>query len=58
MPKADPPVGRNKDQSLHEVASYARFSQFIRSPRRTLLYAGDMLRHRNPAISATTRSGP
>ncbi|MDX0599668.1 cytochrome b [Sinorhizobium medicae] len=35
-------------QSLHEVAGYARFSQFIRSPRRTLLYAGDMLRHKEP----------
>jgi cytochrome b len=27
---------------------YARFSQFIRSPERTLSYARDMLRHREP----------
>ncbi|PLU80510.1 hypothetical protein BMJ19_07690, partial [Sinorhizobium medicae] len=27
---------------------YARFSQFIRSPKHTLLYAGDMLRHKEP----------
>nr|WP_234893865.1 cytochrome b/b6 domain-containing protein [Sinorhizobium medicae] len=33
---------------MHEVASYARFSQFIRSPTLTLLYAGDMLRHKEP----------
>ncbi len=27
---------------------YARFSQFIRSPKRTLAYAGDVVRHKEP----------
>jgi cytochrome b len=27
---------------------YARFSQFIRSPKQILLYAGDLLRHKEP----------
>ncbi|MBX9469157.1 MAG: cytochrome b/b6 domain-containing protein [Rhizobium sp.] len=27
---------------------YARFSQFIRSPKRTLHYAGEVLRHKEP----------
>lgn len=27
---------------------YARFSQFFRSPKRILFYAGDVIRHKEP----------